>query len=199
MDLKGTELWENTDKQSVKKTISCSYFCSKNKSSSPFRHLQGRCNPSNFPAQSIMKCPKTFCAYCGVFSCYRTSKTCTFCHIEEGFLAMSSIRTSSGMSHPITTFYELSYGEMEMTQGNLSFGKGNKVSCKIINVRSGVELPEKCRELALHFQTQGTPVMIGGGVVAYTLLGKAVDSEGRSFFLHDKCYNLLLPERPNMV
>ena len=36
-----------------------------------------------------------------------------------------------------------------------------QVSCKIINVRSGVELPEKCRELALHFQTQGTPVMIG--------------------------------------
>ena len=36
MDLKGTELLENTDKRSVKKTISCSYFCSKNKSSSPF-------------------------------------------------------------------------------------------------------------------------------------------------------------------
>ncbi|KAJ8642785.1 hypothetical protein MRB53_004533 [Persea americana] len=47
----------------------------------------------------------------------------------------------------------------------------NFVSCKIINVRSGVELPEKCRELALHFQTQGTPVIIGGGVVAYRLLG----------------------------
>ncbi|XP_006852259.2 probable Ufm1-specific protease isoform X1 [Amborella trichopoda] len=45
------------------------------------------------------------------------------------------------------------------------------VSCKIINVRSGSELPEKCRELALHFHTQGTPVMIGGGVLAYTLLG----------------------------
>ncbi|XP_010248750.1 PREDICTED: probable Ufm1-specific protease isoform X3 [Nelumbo nucifera] len=34
------------------------------------------------------------------------------------------------------------------------------VSCKVINVRSGAELPEKCRELALHFETQGTPVMI---------------------------------------
>ncbi|MCO5602254.1 hypothetical protein L7F22_056383 [Adiantum nelumboides] len=45
------------------------------------------------------------------------------------------------------------------------------VSSKILNVRSGAELPEKCRELALHFQTQGTPVMIGGGVLAYTLLG----------------------------
>ncbi|KAF3780141.1 putative Ufm1-specific protease [Nymphaea thermarum] len=110
------------------------------------------------------------------------------------------------------------------------------VTCKIINVRSGSELPEKCRELALHFETQGTPVMIGGGVLAYTLLGvdyndqtgdcaflildphytgkdeiksilnggwcgwkKAVDSKGKHFFLHDKFYNLLLPQRPNMV
>ncbi|KAL6623082.1 hypothetical protein ACP70R_032961 [Stipagrostis hirtigluma subsp. patula] len=109
-------------------------------------------------------------------------------------------------------------------------------SCKIINVRSGDELPEKCRELAMHFETQGTPVMIGGGVLAYTLLGvdyneangdcaflildphytgaddlkkivnggwcgwkKSVDSKGRSFFLKDKFYNLLLPQRPNMV
>ncbi|KAK9119930.1 hypothetical protein Scep_018023 [Stephania cephalantha] len=110
------------------------------------------------------------------------------------------------------------------------------VSCKIINVRSGSELPEKCRELAMHFETQGTPVMIGGGVLAYTLLGvdyndangdsaflildphytgaddlkkvinggwcgwkKPVDNKGRNFFLHDKFYNLLLPQRPNWV
>ncbi|KAK9117403.1 hypothetical protein Sjap_016350 [Stephania japonica] len=135
------------------------------------------------------------------------------------------------------------------------------VSCKIINVRSGSELPEKRRELAMHFETQGTPVMIacdarkspisivaivsaltrnimiiGGGVLAYTLLGvdyndasgdsaflildphytgaddlkkvvnggwcgwkKPVDSKGRNFFLHDKFYNLLLPQRPNWV
>ncbi|KAK2648028.1 hypothetical protein Ddye_015517 [Dipteronia dyeriana] len=110
------------------------------------------------------------------------------------------------------------------------------VSCKVLNVRSGAELPEKCRELALHFDSQGTPIMIGGGVLAYTLLGidyneasgdcaflildphytgndehkkivnggwcgwkKAVDSKGRNFFLHDKFYNLLLPQRPDMV
>ncbi|XP_042503011.1 probable Ufm1-specific protease [Macadamia integrifolia] len=110
------------------------------------------------------------------------------------------------------------------------------VSCKIMNVRSGSELPEKSRELALHFENQGTPVMIGGGVLAYTLLGvdynetsgdcaflildphytgndelkkivnggwcgwkKAVDSKGKNFFLQDKFYNLLLPQRPNMV
>lgn len=110
------------------------------------------------------------------------------------------------------------------------------VSCRILNVRSGAELPEKCRELALHFETQGTPVMIGGGVLAYTLLGvdyneltgdcaflildphytgtddlksiqaggwcgwkKAVSAKGKEFFLRDKFYNLLLPQRPNMV
>lgn len=110
------------------------------------------------------------------------------------------------------------------------------VTCKVINVRSGAELPEKCRELALHFETQSTPIMIGGGVLAYTLLGvdynegsgdcaflildphytgaedlkkivnggwcgwkKAVDNKGKNFFLHDKFYNLLLPQRPNMV
>ncbi|XP_022885346.1 probable Ufm1-specific protease isoform X1 [Olea europaea var. sylvestris] len=110
------------------------------------------------------------------------------------------------------------------------------VSCKVINVRSGAELPEKCRELALHFENQGTPIMIGGGVLAYTLLGvdyneasgdcaflildphytgnddhkkivnggwcgwkKAIDSKGKHFFLHNKFYNLLLPQRPNMV
>ncbi|RZC17282.1 putative Ufm1-specific protease isoform B [Glycine soja] len=35
------------------------------------------------------------------------------------------------------------------------------VTCKVINVRSGAELPEKCRELAMHFENQSTPVMIG--------------------------------------
>ncbi|XP_076903183.1 putative Ufm1-specific protease isoform X2 [Bidens hawaiensis] len=110
------------------------------------------------------------------------------------------------------------------------------VSCKVINVRSGDELPEKCRELMMHFETQGTPIMIGGGVLAYTLLGvdyndttgdcaflildphytggedlkkivnggwcgwkKAIDSKGKRFFLPNKFYNFLLPQRPNMV
>jgi hypothetical protein len=31
----------------------------------------------------------------------------------------------------------------------------------VINVTSGAELPERCRELALHFENQGTPIMIG--------------------------------------
>jgi len=45
------------------------------------------------------------------------------------------------------------------------------LSCKILRVSSGAELAYKGAELARHFDTQGTPVMIGGGVLAYTLLG----------------------------
>lgn len=46
-----------------------------------------------------------------------------------------------------------------------------QITCKIINCNSGSEIPSKARELQYHFATQGTPVMIGGGVLAYTLLG----------------------------
>ncbi|XP_071452511.1 ufm1-specific protease 2 [Hetaerina americana] len=45
------------------------------------------------------------------------------------------------------------------------------VSSRIISVSSGEELEAKGRELAYHFETQGTPVMIGGGVLAHTILG----------------------------
>eukprot|EP00884_Botryococcus_braunii_P015780 jgi/Botrbrau1/2886/Bobra.0036s0028.1 len=45
------------------------------------------------------------------------------------------------------------------------------VTSKIITVPSGADMPTKAREIALHFDTQGTPIMIGGGVLAYTLLG----------------------------
>lgn len=45
------------------------------------------------------------------------------------------------------------------------------VSSKVMTFNSGADIPTKAREIAHHFQTQGTPVMIGGGVLAYTLLG----------------------------
>ncbi|XP_064609418.1 ufm1-specific protease 2-like [Liolophura sinensis] len=45
------------------------------------------------------------------------------------------------------------------------------VSSKILSVNQGADLAYKGRELANHFQTQGTPVMIGGGVLAHTILG----------------------------
>jgi len=45
------------------------------------------------------------------------------------------------------------------------------IESRILSVNSGAEVPTKARELAAHFQTQGTPVMIGGGQLAYGLLG----------------------------
>lgn len=45
------------------------------------------------------------------------------------------------------------------------------VSSKIMFVSSGSELSNKGRELSNHFLTQGTPIMIGGGMLAHTILG----------------------------
>lgn len=45
------------------------------------------------------------------------------------------------------------------------------VVSKIMNVSSGAELANKGRELSNHFKTQGTPIMIGGGVLAHTIIG----------------------------
>uniref|UniRef100_A0A8C6U2J8 Ufm1-specific protease 2 n=1 Tax=Neogobius melanostomus TaxID=47308 RepID=A0A8C6U2J8_9GOBI len=45
------------------------------------------------------------------------------------------------------------------------------VTSKIMFVSQGSELGSKGRELANHFTTEGTPVMIGGGVLAHTILG----------------------------
>lgn len=45
------------------------------------------------------------------------------------------------------------------------------ITSKIMFVPSGGDLANKGRELVQHFQTQGTPIMIGGGVLAHTILG----------------------------
>jgi hypothetical protein len=51
------------------------------------------------------------------------------------------------------------------------------VSCRIENVASGAELAHKGRMLLRHFETVGTPVMMGGGELAYTLLGVHFDDQ----------------------
>ena len=38
----------------------------------------------------------------------------------------------------------------------------SQVTCKVLTVSSGADMASKGRELARHFDTQGTPVMIGG-------------------------------------
>ncbi|KAG8592140.1 hypothetical protein GDO81_000422 [Engystomops pustulosus] len=45
------------------------------------------------------------------------------------------------------------------------------VTSKIMFVNQGTELASRGRDLVTHFQTEGTPVMIGGGVLAHTILG----------------------------
>ena len=45
-------------------------------------------------------------------------------------------------------------------------------------------MPGAARELVAHFETVGTPVMVGGGVLAYTCLGAAHDpATGDALFL----------------
>lgn len=58
------------------------------------------------------------------------------------------------------------------------------VESKILHVSSGAEIEGRGRELARHFDQQGSPVMIGGGVLAWTIMGVARDSRtGRAKFL----------------
>ncbi|XP_065669441.1 ufm1-specific protease 2 isoform X2 [Hydra vulgaris] len=45
------------------------------------------------------------------------------------------------------------------------------VTCKTLYVSSGADLAFKGRELYTHFKEQGTPLMIGGGVLAHTIVG----------------------------
>ena len=47
------------------------------------------------------------------------------------------------------------------------------LSFKIISIRSGEELNDIARSVANHFKTQGTPIMIGGNNLAFTILGVA--------------------------
>ena len=55
---------------------------------------------------------------------------------------------------------------------------------QILYVNSGSEINSKGRELLYHFQHNGTPVMVGGGVYAYTILGVDYDKvKGECKFL----------------
>ncbi|OQV11916.1 Ufm1-specific protease 2 [Hypsibius exemplaris] len=50
-----------------------------------------------------------------------------------------------------------------------------QVQCRIVFVPSGRDLGPAFAALKTHFETEGTPVMIGGGVYAYTIGGVAVN------------------------
>jgi len=65
--------------------------------------------------------------------------------------------------------------------GSTEVGYVLEESCQIqsmfLSVSSGEELASKGRELTEHFKKHGTPVMIGGGVLAHTILGVAWNEE----------------------
>lgn len=48
----------------------------------------------------------------------------------------------------------------------------------------GIDMAERVRELISHFTREGTPIMIGGGVLAHTILGVDFnESTGESMLL----------------
>ena len=58
------------------------------------------------------------------------------------------------------------------------------ITSKMMFVSAGSEMVSKGRELVSHFKNQGTPVMIGGGVLAHTIIGVAFDEKkGDTMFL----------------
>uniref|UniRef100_A0A1L8DTK0 Probable Ufm1-specific protease 2 n=1 Tax=Nyssomyia neivai TaxID=330878 RepID=A0A1L8DTK0_9DIPT len=57
------------------------------------------------------------------------------------------------------------------TEVSLCLEKFLNISSRIMFVQSGAELAHKGAELAMHFESQGTPIMIGGGVLAHTIIG----------------------------
>lgn len=58
------------------------------------------------------------------------------------------------------------------------------LTSKILHVSRGSDIESKSRELARHFDEQGSPIMVGGGVLAWTILGVARDSRtGKARFL----------------
>ncbi|KAL3982169.1 Peptidase C78 family protein [Acanthocheilonema viteae] len=58
------------------------------------------------------------------------------------------------------------------------------IESRVLTTNSGTEVTANMRQLALHFKTCGTPVMIGGGMLAHTILGVDFnESTGESSFL----------------
>lgn len=64
------------------------------------------------------------------------------------------------------------------------------VTVKILCASTGEEVSSLAPNLLHHFQTQGTPVMIGGGVLAHTILGVSYDevTGDASFLILDPHY-----------
>lgn len=64
------------------------------------------------------------------------------------------------------------------------------ITVRVLYVSTGEKMPEIVPDLLHHFDTQGTPVMIGGGVLAHTILGVSYDeiTEEIKFLILDPHY-----------
>jgi len=64
------------------------------------------------------------------------------------------------------------------------------IDSKIINVSSGGEIQDVVPDIIDHFEKVGTPIMIGGGVLAHTIVGVAYDDATRdcAFLILDPHY-----------
>ena len=61
---------------------------------------------------------------------------------------------------------------------------GGRRPGQVVRFESGWDIPGRARELAAHFAEQGSPIMVGGGLLAYTMLGVAFDQRtGEAAFL----------------
>jgi hypothetical protein len=58
------------------------------------------------------------------------------------------------------------------------------ITSKVVMANSGAEVTDHARVLARHFETQGTPILIGGGVLAWGLVGISYNEDtGEAWFL----------------
>jgi hypothetical protein len=65
------------------------------------------------------------------------------------------------------------------------------VTCRVMNMSSGPEMASRAADLQSHFKVHGTPVMIGGGVLAHTIIGISRDpaaEENVQFLVLDPHY-----------
>jgi len=54
------------------------------------------------------------------------------------------------------------------------------VSCRIMALNNGGEMASRVSELHSHFRTHGTPIMVGGGVLAHTIIGVSSEPDSDS-------------------
>ncbi|XP_065325175.1 ufm1-specific protease-like [Gordionus sp. m RMFG-2023] len=52
-----------------------------------------------------------------------------------------------------------------------------QIDSRILHLRSGLEMKDYLNTFLFHFETQGTPIMIGGGALAHTIIGISYEYE----------------------